>query len=51
MLNVTVFTGMKLKQKMPVDQSGMAFGWFRPGTAAKKHWGLYPASLVSGFSG
>jgi hypothetical protein len=42
---------MVLKQKLPMDKSGMAFGWFRSHKGARKQWGLYPADHVTSYSG
>ncbi|KAK3582058.1 hypothetical protein CHS0354_025665 [Potamilus streckersoni] len=43
---LTLKVGKKIKQKIPANSDGMAYGWIRKGKLRKKIYGYYPANLV-----
>ncbi|KAK3578845.1 hypothetical protein CHS0354_010198 [Potamilus streckersoni] len=43
---LTFKIGQKIKQKIPANSDGMAYGWIRKGKLKKKTYGYYPANLV-----
>ncbi|KAK3603761.1 hypothetical protein CHS0354_023379 [Potamilus streckersoni] len=38
--------GQTIKQKMPANSKGMAYGWTKSSKFSRKQYGFYPASLV-----
>ncbi|KAL3881920.1 hypothetical protein ACJMK2_028306 [Sinanodonta woodiana] len=43
---LTFKAGQTIKQKMPANSDGMAYGWIRKGKLKRKTYGYYPANLV-----
>ncbi|KAL3882904.1 hypothetical protein ACJMK2_029206 [Sinanodonta woodiana] len=43
---LTLKAGKKIKQKVPANSDGMAYGWTRKWKLRRKIYGYYPASLV-----
>ncbi|KAK3605191.1 hypothetical protein CHS0354_013001 [Potamilus streckersoni] len=39
-------TGQNIKQKIPANSDGMAYGWIRKGKLSRKIYGYYPANLI-----
>ncbi|KAL3846583.1 hypothetical protein ACJMK2_017559 [Sinanodonta woodiana] len=38
--------GQVIKQKVPPNSKGMAYGWTKPSKISRKQYGFYPASMV-----
>ncbi|XP_046329236.2 protein kinase C and casein kinase substrate in neurons protein 2-like [Haliotis rufescens] len=38
--------GQVIKQKLPANEEGMAYGWIRPNNYSKRRYGSYPANSV-----
>ncbi|KAL3881932.1 hypothetical protein ACJMK2_028318 [Sinanodonta woodiana] len=43
---LTFKAGQTIKQKIPANSDGMAYGWIRKGKLKRKTYGYYPANLV-----